>query len=115
MLLLTAALLANISYGPHERNVLDFYRADSGKPTPLVVFIHGGGFVSGSKANLNPAMRDRLRDMSPAEREKILSEAKVQLQEAMTGSRRPDCFHGNSGPPTTAAASGTSMGTSRPC
>jgi acetyl esterase len=60
MFLLAAALLANISYGPHERNVLDFYRADSGKPTPVVVFIHGGGFVSGSKANLNSAMRDRL-------------------------------------------------------
>jgi hypothetical protein len=39
---------------------------------------------------LESAMRDRLRDMSPAERDKILSEAKVQLQEALTGSRRPD-------------------------
>jgi energy-coupling factor transporter ATP-binding protein EcfA2 len=39
---------------------------------------------------LESAMRDRLKEMSPAEREKILSEAKVQLQEALTGSRRPD-------------------------
>ena len=41
--------LANVSYGPHERNVLDFYRAKSDRPTPVVVFIHGGGFVNGSK------------------------------------------------------------------
>ncbi|MES1243042.1 MAG: AAA family ATPase [Acidobacteriota bacterium] len=39
---------------------------------------------------LEAAMRDRLREMNPVERDKILSEAKVQLQEAMTGSRRPD-------------------------
>lgn len=39
---------------------------------------------------LEDAMRDRLREMDPAERDKILSEAKVQLQEALTGSRRPD-------------------------
>jgi acetyl esterase len=62
MLLLAAALLANITYGPHQRNVLDFYRAPSDKPTPVVVFIHGGGFVNGSKENLNAAMRDRLLD-----------------------------------------------------
>ena len=42
--------LANVSYGPHERNVLDFYRAKSDHPTPVVVFIHGG----------------RLRAISPA-------------------------------------------------
>jgi acetyl esterase/lipase len=41
--------LTNVAYGPHERNVLDFYRAKSDTPTPVVVFIHGGGFVNGSK------------------------------------------------------------------
>jgi acetyl esterase len=30
-------------------NVLDFYQAPSDKPTPLVVYIHGGGFVGGNK------------------------------------------------------------------
>lgn len=39
---------------------------------------------------LEASMRDRLREMDPVERDKILSEAKVQLQEALTGSRRPD-------------------------
>ena len=33
---------ADISYGPHERHVLDFFKADSDKPTPVLVFIHGG-------------------------------------------------------------------------
>jgi acetyl esterase len=46
--------LANERYGPHERNVLDFWRAKSDKPTPLVVFIHGGGFRAGSKDGYNP-------------------------------------------------------------
>lgn len=40
----------NIKYGQHERNVLDFYKAPSSTPTPLVVYIHGGGFVSGDKS-----------------------------------------------------------------
>jgi acetyl esterase/lipase len=44
---------ANVRYGPHERNVLDFYRAKSEAPTPLVLFIHGGGWVRGDKASPN--------------------------------------------------------------
>src|SRR5262245_41338186 len=32
--------LANVPYGAHERQVLDFYRAESARPTPLVFFIH---------------------------------------------------------------------------
>ncbi len=43
----------NVSYGPHERNVLDFWQAESGAPTPLVIYIHGGGFRNGSKKSLN--------------------------------------------------------------
>ena len=27
---------ADVRYGPHERNVLDFYQAKSDKPTPLL-------------------------------------------------------------------------------
>ena len=43
--------LANVAYGTHERQVLDFYKATSDKPTPLLFFIHGGGWVNGDKAN----------------------------------------------------------------
>lgn len=41
--------LRNEKYGPHERNVLDLWKAKAETPTPLVVFIHGGGFRAGSK------------------------------------------------------------------
>jgi acetyl esterase len=46
--------LANVSYGPHERNVMDVWKAKSDQPTPLLVFIHGGGFQGGSKEALAP-------------------------------------------------------------
>ena len=43
---------ANVAYGPHARNVLDFWQARSTGPTPLVVFIHGGGFTAGDKSKV---------------------------------------------------------------
>lgn len=52
--------LANEKYGPHARNVLDLWKAKSDKPTPLVVFIHGGGFRGGSKETISPALLDGL-------------------------------------------------------
>jgi len=42
----------NVKYGPHERNVLDFWKAEGDAPAPLVIFIHGGGFVSGDKSKV---------------------------------------------------------------
>lgn len=45
--------LANISYGEHERNVLDIWFADKNKQTPLAIYIHGGGFITGSKEKIN--------------------------------------------------------------
>ena len=43
----------NVSYGPHERNVIDFWKAKSKAPAPLVVYIHGGGFRGGNKKSIN--------------------------------------------------------------
>jgi acetyl esterase len=40
----------NVSYGPHQRNVIDFWQAKMDRPTPLVVAIHGGGFIQGDKS-----------------------------------------------------------------
>jgi acetyl esterase/lipase len=42
--------IAEVPYGAHERQVLDFWKAKSDKPTPLLFFIHGGGWVGGDKA-----------------------------------------------------------------
>ncbi|RFC48843.1 MAG: Acetyl esterase/lipase [Verrucomicrobia bacterium] len=44
--------LANLPYGADPSQVIDFYRAQSASPTPLVVFIHGGGWVNGSKSSV---------------------------------------------------------------
>jgi hypothetical protein len=41
--------LANVSYGSHPKQVLDFWKAESARPTPLLFFIHGGGWQGGSK------------------------------------------------------------------
>lgn len=40
---------AEVSYGPHQMNVLDFWKADGDGPRPLLVYIHGGGWVGGDK------------------------------------------------------------------
>ena len=44
--------LSNVPYGTHERQVLDFWRAESSPPTPLLFHIHGGGWVNGDKAKV---------------------------------------------------------------
>ncbi len=52
----------NVSYGPHERNVLDVWLAKSDAPTPLVVYIHGGGFRGGRKESINARTLRELLD-----------------------------------------------------
>jgi acetyl esterase/lipase len=42
--------LRNVPYGTHPRQVLDFYPAKSDRPTPVVFYIHGGGWQAGDKA-----------------------------------------------------------------
>jgi acetyl esterase/lipase len=44
---------ANFRYGPAERNVMDFWQAKSDKPTPVLFFIHGGGWMGGDKAGID--------------------------------------------------------------
>ena len=45
---------ADVSYGEHAQQTIDLYLAESDKPTPLVLYIHGGGFRGGSKRGVNP-------------------------------------------------------------
>jgi acetyl esterase/lipase len=42
---------ADLAYGEHPRHRIDFWQAKSDKPTPLVVLIHGGGWVNGDKSS----------------------------------------------------------------
>jgi len=46
---------ANVSYGPDARQVLDFWAAKTYERSPVVVFIHGGGFVNGDKSQAGGA------------------------------------------------------------
>ena len=38
-----------VSYGSHKDMTLNFWKIDSKKPTPLLVHIHGGGWLGGKK------------------------------------------------------------------
>jgi acetyl esterase/lipase len=42
--------LVEVRYGPHARNVLNFWWAKSDRPTPLLFKIHGGGWYLGDMA-----------------------------------------------------------------
>lgn len=37
----------SVKYGSHPRQVIDLWLAQSAKPTPLVIYIHGGGWQGG--------------------------------------------------------------------
>ncbi|MEO6786169.1 MAG: alpha/beta hydrolase, partial [Chthoniobacteraceae bacterium] len=38
---------ADVAYGKHPKQVLSFWKAESDKPTPLLFYIHGGGWMAG--------------------------------------------------------------------
>lgn len=42
--------LADVAYGKHPKQVMHFWQAKSDKPTPLVFFIHGGGWMGGNRS-----------------------------------------------------------------
>src|SRR3984957_17825274 len=54
--------LEDVHYGPHERNVFDLYKAKSDKPTPLVMFIHGGAFLAGGKFLVSAPLLDACKN-----------------------------------------------------
>jgi acetyl esterase/lipase len=84
---------ANVPYGTHERQVLDFYQATSDKPTPVVFYIHGGGWRGGDKALSAGAIKPYLaagisvvainyRYVQQAAAEKVEPPVKAPLEDA---------------------------------
>ncbi|MHC4173423.1 MAG: alpha/beta hydrolase [Planctomycetota bacterium] len=49
-------------YGEHEKQAFDLYLVDSDKPTPLFIWIHGGGFRGGDKRSVNATMVQRFAE-----------------------------------------------------
>ena len=52
----------DVKYGDHEAMALDFWKAESEKPSPLFVWIHGGGFRGGDKRSVNPVLLNEFLD-----------------------------------------------------
>jgi acetyl esterase len=45
--------IADGTYGPYQASTFDLWKAKSKKPTPLMIYIHGGGLAAGEKSNIN--------------------------------------------------------------
>lgn len=82
--------LTNVPYGEHPRQVLDFYPAKSDKPTPVVFYIHGGGWRGGDKRTNPKAFNDKgisvvainYRYVQNAVEEKVMPPVKAPLGDA---------------------------------
>ena len=46
----------DVAYGPHPKQVLHFWKAESDKPTPLLFYVHGGGWQGGGRLSGLAAM-----------------------------------------------------------
>lgn len=39
----------DVAYGPHPKQAIHFWKAESTEPTPVLLFVHGGGWTSGGR------------------------------------------------------------------
>jgi acetyl esterase/lipase len=51
----------DVAYGPHPKQVVHVWKAESDKPTPVLFFVHGGGWSGGARLSgvlplLNPLL-----------------------------------------------------------
>ena len=51
----------DVAYGPHPKQVMHVWKAEADKPTPVLLFIHGGGWQAGARLSglvtmLNPLL-----------------------------------------------------------
>ena len=54
----------DVSYGPHPKQLIHFWQAESadGKPTPMLLFIHGGGWMAGARLSGLSGMLNEILD-----------------------------------------------------
>ncbi len=57
-----ADFAADVRYGDAERNLFDIYLPDCEDPTPLVIYIHGGGFTGGDKSGGHARFADEIHE-----------------------------------------------------
>jgi acetyl esterase/lipase len=53
-------LLRDARYGPHERHRLDVFSPAGARDLPVLVFVHGGGFVAGDKSTAGTPYHDNV-------------------------------------------------------
>jgi para-nitrobenzyl esterase len=58
-----ADFASDISYGDDAANKFDIFMPESATPTPLVIFIHGGGFTGGDKNSTYSSGPDEIRQV----------------------------------------------------
>jgi acetyl esterase/lipase len=46
-----APTMKDVAYGKHPKQVVHFWKAQSDKPTPVLFFIHGGGWTGGNRSS----------------------------------------------------------------
>jgi acetyl esterase/lipase len=60
---ISAPTAFDVHYGPKERQVLHFWKAESDKPTPLLFYVHGGGWQAGHRlSGLSGLLRAMLKE-----------------------------------------------------
>ena len=59
---LPPATLEDVAYGKHPKQVLTFWKAESDKPTPLLFFIHGGGWMAGNRSSVAGLLPEMLKN-----------------------------------------------------
>jgi acetyl esterase/lipase len=53
----------DVAYGKHPKQVLHFWKTETDKPAPLIVYIHGGGWTGGDRhLYLNMVLPDALKN-----------------------------------------------------
>lgn len=51
---------ADVAYGKHPKQALHFWKAESSAPTPLLFFIHGGGWMGGDRTSVRSLLKPML-------------------------------------------------------